>query len=85
MSGNLGQFIRKNYPVVVGNHVKGATRETASVVGPLCTPLDLVADKIDLGYAEVDDVIVVLQAGAYDYTTSPRLFLSHPKPVEICP
>src|SRR5262249_42699046 len=42
-SGNFGQVIRKNYPVVVGNRVTGTRRESASVVGPLCTPLDLLA------------------------------------------
>src|SRR5262249_23509248 len=47
-SGNFGQVLRKNYPVVIGNRVRGAQREVASVVGPLCTPLDLLADRIDL-------------------------------------
>ncbi|MEM9058131.1 MAG: pyridoxal-dependent decarboxylase, exosortase A system-associated, partial [Pseudomonadota bacterium] len=51
-SGNFGQVIRKNYPVVIGNKVAGSARETASVVGPLCTPLDLLADRMDLAVAE---------------------------------
>lgn len=83
-SGNFGQVLRKNYPVVVGNHVQGAVREIASVVGPLCTPLDLLADKMDLARAEEGDLIAVLQSGAYGYTASPLNFLSHPAPVELC-
>ncbi len=84
-SGNFGQIIRKNYPVVAGNHVKSPDNKTASVVGPLCTPLDLLAAKMNLGHAGTDDLIVILQSGAYGYTASPHLFLSHPAPVEIFP
>ena len=81
-SGNFGQVIRKNYPVLVGNHVVGKQRETVSVVGPLCTPLDLLADRMEMARAEVGDLIVVLQSGAYGLTASPLGFLSHPVPVE---
>ena len=77
-SGNFGQVIRKNYPVVIGNKVAGAKRETASVVGPLCTPLDLLADRMDLAEAEPGDLVIVFQSGAYGATASPRGFLSHP-------
>jgi len=82
-SGNFGQVLRKNYPVVVGNRVKGTAREVASVVGPLCTPLDLLADRMELAKAEEGDLIVVLQSGAYGLTASPLGFLSHPEPAEI--
>jgi diaminopimelate decarboxylase len=82
-SGNFGQVIRKNYPVVIANKVAGDERETASVVGPLCTPLDLLADRMDLAKAEVGDLVAVLQSGAYGVTASPLGFLSHPAPVEI--
>ena len=82
-SGNFGQVIRKNYPVVVGNRVRGTRREIASVVGPLCTPLDLLADKMDLAEAHPDDLIVVFQSGAYGLTASPTVFLSHPAPAEV--
>ncbi len=82
-SGNFGQVIRKNYPVIVGTRVSGGAREVASVVGPLCTPLDLLADRVELARAEVGDLIVVLQSGAYGFTASPLGFLSHPPPAEI--
>jgi diaminopimelate decarboxylase len=82
-SGNFGQVIRKNYPVLVGNRVRGIEREIASVVGPLCTPLDLLADRVQLAKAEVGDLIVVLQSGAYGLTASPLGFLSHPPPAEV--
>jgi len=85
-SGNFGQVIRKNYPVtIVRQH--GATpvaeREIASVVGPLCTPLDLLADRMDLPVAEIGDLAVVFQSGAYGASASPEHFLGHPRCVEV--
>jgi diaminopimelate decarboxylase len=82
-SGNFGQVIRKNYPVLVGNRVAGGERETVSVVGPLCTPLDLLAERMEMTKADVGDLIVVLQSGAYGLTASPTAFLSHPAPAEV--
>lgn len=82
-SGNFGQVIRKNYPVIVGSRVHGTTSALASVVGPLCTPLDLLADKMPLAHAQEGDLIAVLQSGAYGFSASPHAFLSHPRPAEI--
>jgi diaminopimelate decarboxylase len=82
-SGNFGQVIRKNYPVLVANRVGASDTEQASVVGPLCTPLDLLADRMTLPVADVDDLVAVFQSGAYGLTASPRAFLSHPEPAEI--
>jgi diaminopimelate decarboxylase len=82
-SGNFGQVIRKNYPAVVGNRVAGGERETASVVGPLCTPLDLLADQMEMAKADVGDLVVVFQSGAYGLTASPAAFLSHPNAREV--
>ncbi|TDK65664.1 pyridoxal-dependent decarboxylase, exosortase A system-associated [Sapientia aquatica] len=82
-SGNLGQVIRKNYPVIVGNKVKVESEQPASVVGPLCTPLDLLADQMPLSHAEVGDFIVVFQSGAYGASASPANFLSRPAAVEV--
>jgi len=82
-SGNFGQVIRKNYPVLVANRIGAERREKASVVGPLCTPLDLLADRMDLAEAEVGDLIAVFQSGAYGLTASPLAFLSHGAPGEL--
>jgi diaminopimelate decarboxylase len=82
-SGNFGQVIRKNYPAVVGNRVAGGERETASVVGPLCTPLDLLADQMEMAKADAGDLVVVFQSGAYGLSASPTAFLSHPGAREV--
>lgn len=83
-SGNFGQVIRKNYPVLVGNRVEPeGEAQPASAVGPLCTPLDVLGDRMDLGHAREGDLVVVLQSGAYGLTASPTAFLGHPAPVEV--
>ncbi|NDH53646.1 MAG: pyridoxal-dependent decarboxylase, exosortase A system-associated [Betaproteobacteria bacterium] len=76
-SGNFGQVIRKNYPVAIGNRMDAEDTERVSVVGPLCTPLDLIADRMELASAQVDDLVVVFQSGAYGASASPQAFLGH--------
>ena len=82
-SGNFGQVVRKNYPVAIGNRIDSSVREVASVVGPLCTPLDLLADRMDLAVAQPGDLVVVFQSGAYGMSASPQDFLGHPHCVEV--
>lgn len=82
-SGNFGQVLRKNYPLAVGNRMDAAEREVVTVVGPLCTPLDLLGDRVELPAAQVGDLVVVFQSGAYGATASPQAFLGHPGCVEV--
>ncbi len=82
-SGNFGQVIRKNYPVSIGNRMHGGPREIVTVVGPLCTPLDTLADRMEMARAEPGDYVVVFQSGAYGMSASPTAFLSHPVPLEV--
>ena len=82
-SGNFGQVVRKNYPVTVASRADAADREISSVVGPLCTPLDLLADRMDLPVADVGDLVAVFQSGAYGISASPQGFLGHPACVEV--
>jgi len=82
-SGNFGQIIRKNYPVAIGNKMHSQKTELANVVGPLCTPLDILAEKMELPQAKTGDYVVVFQSGAYGLTASPISFLSHPHPSEV--
>ncbi|MGZ0018768.1 pyridoxal-dependent decarboxylase, exosortase A system-associated [Nitrosomonas sp. wSCUT-2] len=82
-SGNFGQVIRKNYPVLIGNKVYGSEREIVSVTGPLCTPLDVLAEQLPMARASAGDLVVVLQSGAYGLSASPAAFLGHPESVEV--
>ena len=82
-SGNFGQVVRKNYPVTIGNRADAGPAETVSVVGPLCTPLDLLADRMALPPAQVGDLVVVYQSGAYGASASPQAFLGHAPCTEV--
>ena len=82
-SGNFGQVIRKNYPVALATRNSAPDREIVNVVGPLCTPLDILAAHIALPRAEPGDLVAVFQSGAYGYTASPHHFLSHPAPLQM--
>jgi len=84
-SGNLGQVIRKNYPVAIGTRMEAPAEETETVniVGPLCTPLDILADRMPLPQAGVGDLVVVFQSGAYGPSASPSGFLSRPAAAEV--
>ena len=79
-SGNLGQVLRRNYPIAVNSGA--GEREIASVVGPLCTPLDLLGDRVELAPAQPGDLIVLFQSGAYGRSASPGHLLGHPPVAE---
>lgn len=84
-SGNFGQVIRRNYPVAIAQHLPAPALEceTVSIVGPLCTPLDLLADRVELPVAQPGDLVVIFQSGAYGATASPQVFLGHPACIEV--
>lgn len=77
-SGNFGQLLRRNYPVAIANNFAAAPTEEQTIVGCLCTPLDLLADEALLPRAEVGDLVAIFCAGAYGLTASPVGFLSQP-------
>jgi len=82
-SGNFGQLLRRNYPVAVANRFGAGAQEEQTIVGCLCTPLDLLADEAMLPRAEVGDLVAIFCAGAYGASASPIGFLSQPTAREI--
>lgn len=74
-SGNFGTVIRRNYPIAVAGKFGAEPQEVVSVVGCLCTPLDRLGDQVHLPTADVGDLIVLFQAGAYGASASPAQFL----------
>jgi len=82
-SGNLGQVIKRNFPIGLVNRLDDSLVEPVDVVGPLCTPLDTLARDVRLPHAQVGDLIGVFQSGAYGRSASPLSFLSHPAPPEV--
>jgi diaminopimelate decarboxylase len=67
----------------VGAAAARITDRLADVVGPLCTGLDILAAGVPAPELGHGDLVAVLDAGAYGYTESMPLFLSHPMPAEI--
>ena len=82
-SGNLGQVIKRNFPLAVVNRLGEPASQSVDVVGPLCTPLDTLARDASLAPAEVGDLVGIFQSGAYGLSASPLGFLSHPTPAEV--
>jgi len=82
-SGNLGQIIKKNYPIALPERIQGPPLEKVNIVGPLCTPLDRLGSKVALPKAKPGDLIAIFASGAYGFTASPRTFLGHPEPTEV--
>jgi diaminopimelate decarboxylase len=76
-SGNFGQVVRRNYPVVIATKMNQLATEKVTVAGCLCTPLDRLADRVTLPIAGPGDLVCVFQAGAYGLSASPVGFLSH--------
>ena len=82
-SGNLGQTIKRKYPIALVNRMQMPVTAMVDVVGPLCTPLDTLGRSVELPQPEIGDLIGVFQSGAYGLTASPVNFLSHPSPAEV--
>ena len=53
------------------------------LVGPLCTGIDILASAVAAPLPRAGDLYAVLDAGAYGYSESMPLFLSHPVPAEV--
>lgn len=82
-SGNFGTVVRRNYPVAIATRFGAPAEEEASVVGCLCTPLDLLANKAGLPRAEPGDLVAIFCAGAYGASASPSAFLGQGPAAEI--
>ena len=82
-SGNFGQLLRRNYPVAVASRFGAAAEETVSLVGNLCTPLDMLGHQVELPRAEPGDLIAIFCAGAYGLSASPQAFLSQTSAQEM--
>ena len=74
--------MRNNFPL----HTipEGEQLTEATVCGPLCTPLDVIGQKVSIN-SDIDEnhLVVIEMSGAYGYTYSPCRFLSHEQPYEI--
>jgi len=82
-SGNFGTVVRRNYPAAIATRFDAPVEEEASVVGCLCTPLDILANKGGFPRAEVGDLVAIFCAGAYGASASPASFLGQGPAAEM--
>jgi diaminopimelate decarboxylase len=82
-AGNLGQVIKRDYPMVNASRIDDERRERVTIAGCLCTTLDTLARDTALAPVRTGDLIAILQSGAYGLSASPTGFLSHPMPAEV--
>ena len=61
----------------------GGRMVPVTVAGPLCSGLDVFSQGAVMAPPEVGDLVAVLDVGAYGFTESMPLFLSHPIPAEV--
>jgi diaminopimelate decarboxylase len=87
--GGINQFLRPvlmrvRHEARIVNRLDAPPATSAKVAGPLCTPIDVASEEVAApeGLA-IDDLVGIMNAGAYGYTMSPLFFLSHPTPPEI--
>ncbi len=78
LSGNLGQVLRRNWPLIAIDQLNQPATDTVDLAGPLCTPLDVLGQNQALPPLDSGAVIAVLQSGAYGLSASPQGFLSRP-------
>ena len=77
-------MIRRNYPLAVGNRMDAEPRPRRSRSSAACARRSTCsATSVALPRADVGDLVVLFQAGAYGLTASPTAFLSHPAPAEV--
>lgn len=84
MSG-LSRTLRQKVDIVPlqCTHVQHQTAHLATVVGPLCTPLDIVARDVSLRPVQEGELLTIENVGAYGLTASLVAFLGKPIPVEV--
>ena len=89
LDGGIHHLLR---PALVGQEHRvrvlgpsGRRRRTwpVTIAGPLCSGLDILAAQAVLPVPDRGDLLAVLDVGAYGFTESMPLFLSHPWPAEI--
>lgn len=80
-SGNLGMIVRNDYPHEIFPKT-GREIGEFSVVGNLCTPLDMLVKKGSGTIPQIGSIVVIKNVGAYGKQASPLDFLSHEHPKE---
>ena len=79
----LGRYVRNNFPFFTISKGNEHSSCQATVVGPLCSPMDVLLNNVQIENVKQDDYIVIEMSGAYGLTYSPVMFLGQIAPAEI--
>jgi diaminopimelate decarboxylase len=79
----LGRVLTSAVSILHIGYTPQGDSSAADVVGPLCTPLDLLARDVQLPELPLDSLVAVPNVGAYGLTASLVAFLSQPVPAEV--
>ena len=81
--GLMGTVIRRNWPIWKVNGQPDDAVRPYMLTGPLCTAIDVLAERIELPELAIGDLVAIGSSGAYGFSASPVRFISHPEPKEI--
>ncbi len=86
--GGMNHFFRPvlmnlNHPTFIVNKLGMPETETVNIGGPLCTPIDIIANEVRVPAVEAGDLVGFFNAGAYGFSMSLLDFLAHPRPAEV--
>jgi len=73
----------ENLKILNLSNTDSSVKEQVMLVGPLCTSLDVIGESVEINKPAIGHYIAILNSGAYSYTASPLLFLSHDTPAEL--
>jgi len=76
-------FMRIKHPARLLNRLGEQATTQVDVCGPICTPLDCIAQDAPLPMPKAGDLIGFLNAGAYGYSMSLLNFMSRGRPTEL--
>lgn len=78
---NIVPVIHDRRMVLIANRAAASTKELVNIVGPLLYPKDFVAIKALIPHVEENDVIAVLDCGAYSLSSSTQFL--YPRPAAV--
>lgn len=82
-AAGMGSFIQRNFPITLINSSSADEVRSINIAGPLCTPGDVLARKVELPLFDSGALIAIGHAGAYGPSASPVEFIGHGHPAEV--
>lgn len=79
----VGAMLRRPFPIVSVGQPSAPGRESVTLCGLLCTPLDTFAEDLPMPPLGTGDLVAVLCSGAYGLAYSQSSFNGHPTPAEV--